>query len=124
MSSKICLFMGALLGGLSVLFGAFGAHYLKTRLSQEMLTIFEVGVRYQMYHALALCIIAVAGVSSYLSYSALAMFLGTLLFSGSLYLLVFTEVRQFGAITPIGGLLMTVGWVLLGVYSFQMVSNV
>lgn len=123
MGAKFCLFIGSIYGGLSVVLGAFGAHYLKTRISQEMLTVFEVGVRYQMYHALALCLIGLAGSSLYLSYSALAMTVGTLLFSGSLYLLVFTGVRRFGAITPIGGVFLIIGWVLLAVYSLQMVSD-
>ncbi|MBI4487816.1 MAG: DUF423 domain-containing protein [Deltaproteobacteria bacterium] len=107
---------GSLSAFLAVALGAFAAHGLKSRLSPEMLNIFEVGVRYQMYHALAL--IAVAWASIRWSGSSVIaagwLFLaGTIIFSGSLYLLSLTGLRWLGAITPIGGAAFLLGWLLL-----------
>src|SRR5512140_1666020 len=102
--------------------GAFGAHSLRGRLSPDLLAVVETGVRYQMYHALALLAVAWAagrwpGTSMLLSgWSFVA---GTLLFSGSLYLLVLTGTRWLGAITPLGGLAFLAGWLALawGIWS-------
>ena len=96
--------------------GAIGGHLLKNRLSTEMLSIFEVGVRYQIYHALALFAIgwlATARPHSLVTWAGCAFSTGIFLFSGSLYLLSLTGVRWFGAITPIGGLAFLAGWVQL-----------
>jgi uncharacterized membrane protein YgdD (TMEM256/DUF423 family) len=109
-------FLGSLAAFLGVGAGAFGAHALKHKLGAEMLGIFEVGVRYQMYHALALLIVAWAcGVFSVsLVASAGWLFVvGTLIFSGSLYILALSGVRAWGAVTPIGGVLLLIGWLLL-----------
>jgi uncharacterized membrane protein YgdD (TMEM256/DUF423 family) len=101
---------------LAVALGAFGAHALRQRLAPEMLAIFEVGVRYHVYHALGLF---AAGWISERSPGALAQAsgwafaLGIVVFSGSLYLLSVTGVRWLGAITPIGGVAFLAGWVLL-----------
>jgi uncharacterized membrane protein YgdD (TMEM256/DUF423 family) len=99
---------------LAVALGAFGAHALRQRLTPEMLSVFEVGVRYHVYHALAL--FAVAWVSersgSLAQASGWAFVLGIVLFSGSLYLLAITGTRWLGAITPLGGVAFLVGWVL------------
>ena len=107
---------GAILGFLTVAFGAFGAHALKHKLSPDMLTVFEVGVRYQMYHALALISTALAyslfpGV--FLAWAGGFFVVGTLVFSGSLYALALTGIRSIGAITPIGGVLLLFGWLAL-----------
>ncbi|HEX8144596.1 MAG TPA: DUF423 domain-containing protein [Pyrinomonadaceae bacterium] len=96
--------------------GAFGAHGLKSRLSPEMLATFEVGVRYQMYHAFALIVAAWAQTrwpGTLLSASGWLFIAGTLLFSGSLYLLSLTGLRWLGAITPLGGLAFLAGWLCL-----------
>ena len=107
---------GSVLAGLGVVFGAFGAHALKASLSPEMLSTFETGVRYQMYHALGLLALAWA-VSCWperrLSAAAWMLLAGTAVFSGSLYLLVLTGARWFGAITPFGGALLIAGWVFV-----------
>ncbi|MCH9626434.1 MAG: hypothetical protein S4CHLAM2_00560 [Chlamydiales bacterium] len=104
--------LGGLFGFLAVATGAFGAHALKNRLSQEMLAIFEVGVRYQMYHALALLVVAfIPGFQA--AFAGWAFLLGTLVFSGSLYALSISGIKVLGAITPIGGLLLLVGWIFL-----------
>ena len=113
----LMLRIAAGLGGLGVVLGAFAAHGLKEKLAPEMLSVFEVGVRYQMYHALALLAISVASASLWTSrmttVCAWSWIGGTLVFSGSLYLLAVTEMRWLGAITPIGGVLFIVGWVSL-----------
>lgn len=110
-----------LLGSLSAFFGvaagAFGAHGLKSRLSAELLSTFEVAVRYQMYHAFGL--LAVAWVltkwpSSLAAVSGWCFVIGTVLFSGSLYLLSLGGIKWLGAITPLGGLAFLGGWLCLG----------
>ena len=105
--------LGSILGFLGVGFGAFGAHALKTRLSPELLTIFETGVRYQMYHALALLALGLAaprlGESS-TRRSGFSFTFGILIFSGTLYALALTGQRWLGALTPVGGLLLLFGW--------------
>jgi uncharacterized membrane protein YgdD (TMEM256/DUF423 family) len=111
------LLIGAILGFLGVAFGAFGAHALRSRLSPELLAVFETGVRYQMYHALAVLVVAAAighiGNTRLLVAAGWAFFAGTLLFSGSLYALALTGVGMLGAVTPIGGLLFLAGWACL-----------
>jgi uncharacterized membrane protein YgdD (TMEM256/DUF423 family) len=108
--------VGSLLTGLGVVFGAFGAHALKASLSSQMLGTFETGVRYQMYHGLGLLALAWA-VSRWperrLVPAAWLLLAGTVIFSGSLYLLVLTGARWFGAITPFGGVALIVGWGLV-----------
>ena len=108
--------LGAVSAFVGVAAGAFGAHGLKERLSAEMLNTFEVGARYQMYHALALLAAAWAQARWPGAATAAAGWLfvaGTLLFSGSLYLLSLTGVRWLGAITPLGGLAFLAGWLCL-----------
>lgn len=115
------MFVGALMGFVGVGLGAFGAHGLRARLSPDMLAVFETGVRYQMYHALAL--LAVAAVMSRGDGRAVVVagwsfITGILIFSGSLYALALTGVTTLGAITPIGGLAFLVGWVALAIAAF------
>ena len=108
--------MGALLAGLAVAAGAFGAHGLRDRLAPDMLTVFETGVRYHMYHALALLAVAWATVRWPESSAVLAGWLfvaGIVIFSGSLYVLALSGVRWLGAITPLGGLCFLGGWAVL-----------
>lgn len=115
------MFIGALMGLVGVGLGAFGAHGLRGRLSPEMLAVFETGVRYQMYHALALLATAMllsraegrAVIVAGWSFTA-----GILIFSGSLYALTLTGVTMLGAITPIGGLAFLVGWAALAYAAF------
>lgn len=102
---------------LAVAFGAFGAHGLKSKLTEEMLTIYETGVRYHFYHALGVLLLGVIAQylpnSTLLEWSGWLMILGIFIFSGSLYLLALTEVRWMGAITPIGGLCFIAAWIVL-----------
>jgi uncharacterized membrane protein YgdD (TMEM256/DUF423 family) len=109
--------LGALSGALAVALGAFGAHGLKNRLSAARLENYETAARYQMYHALALLAAFFASrqwPSSVLPTLAGWLFIaGTLLFSGSLYLLALTDERRWGAVTPLGGLAFIAGWICL-----------
>ncbi len=116
MEKKI-LILGLILGMLSIIFGAFGAHALKKVLSEESLVSFETGVRYQMYHALFLLLIANTAFLSVKEKSILfyLVLVGVLFFSGSIYLLstsVLTGLKSkiLGPITPIGGLILIVSW--------------
>ncbi|MFQ5707644.1 MAG: DUF423 domain-containing protein [bacterium] len=108
--------LGAGSAFLGVAAGAFGAHALKGRLSAEMFAIFEVGVRYQIYHALALLTVAWACTrwpGGLASASGWLFVGGTVLFSGSLYLLSLSGLRWLGAVTPFGGLAFLAGWFCL-----------
>ena len=115
MQSKFML-AGALAGFVGVAFGAFGAHGLRGRLSPDMLAVFETGVRYQMYHALALMLTAALMMTGRIESGRAAAAAGWLfvagivLFSGSLYLLAVTGITVLGAITPIGGVAFLLGW--------------
>ncbi|MDP6533169.1 MAG: DUF423 domain-containing protein [Candidatus Marinimicrobia bacterium] len=107
---------GTLLAALSVIFGAFGSHGLKTRVAPEMLAVFETGVRYHFYHALGLIMIGILGFhysAFQLQLPAMMMSTGILVFSGTLYLLVLTGQKWLGAVTPIGGLLLILSWATL-----------
>jgi uncharacterized membrane protein YgdD (TMEM256/DUF423 family) len=113
---KTFLFLGSMAGFLGVGLGAFGAHGLRGRLSPDMLAVFETGVRYQMYHALALVLtsLLMTRMTGWLPSTAGVCFAaGIVLFSGSLYLLAFTGVTMLGAITPVGGLAFLAGWACL-----------
>ena len=115
------MFIGALMGFVGVGLGAFGAHGLRGRLTPDMLAVFETGVRYQMYHALAL--LAVGAMMSRVDSRAVAVAgwsftAGILIFSGSLYALALSGVTTLGAITPIGGLAFLAGWIALAVAMF------
>jgi uncharacterized membrane protein YgdD (TMEM256/DUF423 family) len=101
---------------IAVALGAFGAHGLRARIVPDMLTAFEIGVRYQMYHALAL--VAVGAIAGRLPAGAVSaagwLFVaGTVIFSGSLYALALTGHRWLGAVTPLGGLAFLAGWAVL-----------
>ena len=117
MSLERVFFLAGAIGALvGVAAGAFGAHALKNRLAPDMLAVFEVGVRYQMYHALALiaCAWAITRWPGALVATGGWLFIaGTIVFSGSLYALSLSGVRWLGAITPIGGLALLAGWLCL-----------
>jgi len=110
------LLVGAVSGFIGVAFGAFGAHVLRGRLSPDMLAVFETGVRYQMYHAVAVLVVALATsrFDGWLIRAAgWSLTAGMVLFSGSLYALALTGVTKFAMITPVGGLAFLAGWALL-----------
>lgn len=115
------LLIGALAGFIGVALGAFGAHGLRTRVSPEMLAVFETGVRYQMYHALALLLTAATigrlGDARLLVIAGWFFVAGIVLFCGSLYALTLSGVSMLGAITPIGGLAFLIGWACLALFA-------
>lgn len=113
---KLFFTLGAAFAGLGVVLGAFGAHALRSTLSAEDLATFEVGVRYQMYHALALLAVAWATTqweAATVSWAGWSFVVGIVIFSGSLYTLVLTGQRWLGAVTPLGGVAFILGWVFL-----------
>ena len=119
---KIFLSVGALLGGIAVALGAFGAHGLKKIVPPDTVSTFQTGVQYQMYHALALIAVAIIFErfpNKLMSWAGISFCIGILLFSGSLYLLTILKatgkvgMEGIGIITPFGGLFFIVGWLLL-----------
>lgn len=115
------IWIGALSGFVAVAAGAFGAHGLKARLAPDLLAVFETGARYQMYHALVLVLVGVLALRvspdarelSSLKLAGWLFLAGTLLFSGSLYVLALSGQRWLGAVTPLGGLCFLAGWLAL-----------
>lgn len=108
--------LGCAFAFLAVAAGAFGAHALRARLDADMLAVFETAARYQMYHALALLLVAWAGAQWPGASVAPAGWLftaGILIFCGSLYILVLSGARWWGAVTPIGGVAFLAGWLVL-----------
>jgi uncharacterized membrane protein YgdD (TMEM256/DUF423 family) len=119
---RLFVILGAASAFVGVAAGAFGAHALKNRLAPDQLAVFEVGVRYQLVHALALLAVAWACTrwpGSLANASGWSFVAGTVLFSGSLYLLALTGIRAFGAVTPVGGVLFLAGWLLLAAAAWR-----
>ncbi|MBR9884591.1 MAG: DUF423 domain-containing protein [Oceanospirillales bacterium] len=122
MPARLTLLCAALAGALAVMLGAFAAHALREALSARMLEVFQTGVTYQFYHVLALLAVGVLqlrGDSRPLRLSAALFLLGMLLFCGSLYTLVLTGVHYLGIITPIGGVSLMAGWLVLAFAVFK-----
>lgn len=131
MKARHILMAGAILGSLGVALGAFGAHWLEGAVQQwglapevqlKRLATWEVAVRYQMYHALALLavgVLATRGMNRLLGWSAGLFIVGTAIFSGCLYALVLSGVKILGAIVPIGGTCLIVGWILLAIGAWK-----
>ena len=121
--TRIFLAIASMFGGISVVLGAFASHALKDRLSANSLAIWETGTKYQMYHALALMLVAIL-VSRFpdsmlLTVAGYAFIIGTFIFSGSLYALTLTGIKWLGAITPIGGMAFIVGWLCLALATWR-----
>jgi uncharacterized membrane protein YgdD (TMEM256/DUF423 family) len=122
--TRIFLVIAAVFGGLSVAGGAFASHALKDKLTDRALEIFETGARYQMYHALALLLVALLlsraeQSQTFFTIAGWAFIAGTIIFSGSLYALSLTNIKFLGAITPLGGVAYIVGWVSLAVAAWS-----
>jgi uncharacterized membrane protein YgdD (TMEM256/DUF423 family) len=122
--AQIFLSVAAILGGLSVVAGAFGSHALRETISERSLEIFDVGVRYQMYHALALLLVAVLisrtpSPPINLMASGWLFIIGIVIFSGSLYALSLTGIKILGAITPFGGIAFILGWIALAIAAWN-----
>lgn len=115
-AERIFFALGALSGFVAVALGAFAAHGLKARLSPDLLATFEVGVRYQMFHALALLGAGWAATrwpGGAVTAAGWLFVAGTALFSGSLYILALSGIRWLGAVAPVGGLALLAGWLCL-----------
>jgi len=117
MTAKTVLILAGILGALSVGIGAFGAHGLEATLTANgRLETFETAVKYQFYHTLALLLLGILMLnmqSGYFGYASICFIIGIAIFSGSLYTLSLTNITWLGAITPIGGLSLILGWVFL-----------
>ena len=117
MTQQIILISGAAFGMLAIILGAFGAHALKKILNTDQLKSFEIGVKYQMYHALVL-LFSGTYFSTPNQLMAWSFIIGTILFSFSIYGLVLSDangrkIKFLGPITPLGGLLLVIGWIML-----------
>lgn len=122
---KVFLTSGSIFAGTSVLLGAFASHLLKDYLSIKALEIWETGVKYQMYHALALILLSLLinqleEPSPSLMLGGIAFMLGIILFSGSLYGLSITKIREFGIVTPLGGIAFILGWLCLAISTIEL----
>lgn len=120
---RVWMTVGAVMTMLSVAIGAFGAHMLKEKIGADAIAVYETGVQYHMIHALALLIVGLTagqlGVSSKLKWAARLLFIGIIVFSGSLYVLSITGIKVLGAITPLGGVAFIAGWLLFALDVWQ-----
>jgi uncharacterized membrane protein YgdD (TMEM256/DUF423 family) len=115
-AAKLFIILGSANAMLAVILGAFGAHSMKQRLTDQSLAIFDTAVQYHFYHSLGLILVGLIATqlpSSGIKYSAWLMMGGIVLFSGSLYLLALSGIRQFGMITPLGGICFIAAWLTL-----------
>nr|WP_240644697.1 DUF423 domain-containing protein [Paenibacillus paeoniae] len=119
--------IGAVNAALAIILGAFGAHGLEDKLSEHYLDVFETGVKYHMYSALGLMLIALLdkmiGGSRKVLIGGRLILAGTIIFSGSLYILSLTGFSKLGIITPIGGVAMIAGWVFVIVGAAKQASK-
>ena len=118
--TQFFLTIAAIFGGLSVAGGAFGAHALREKIIERSLEIFDTGDRYQMYHALALLLVAILmsrleSPPTTLLVSGWLFIIGVVIFSGSLYAISLTGIKSLGAVAPLGGLALMLGWAALAV---------
>ena len=122
--AKLFITLASLSGMLAVVFGAFGAHALKSRLDDYGLSVFQTAVQYHFYHSFALLAVGVIALSqpqtAMLKSSGYLFILGMVIFSGSLYLLSLTGVRWLGAVTPLGGLAFIAGWACLAATGWKL----
>ncbi|MEM9272136.1 MAG: DUF423 domain-containing protein [Cyanobacteria bacterium P01_F01_bin.143] len=123
--TKIFLAIAGFLGALSVASGAFATHALKNNLTVKALEIWETATKYQMYHVLALILVALLLTQTEIANSSLniagwAFIIGIVIFSGSLYALSLTGIKWLGAITPLGGLAFIIGWISIAIAAWGM----
>ena len=113
---------GAVMAGIAILLGAFGAHGLKNKITADYLIVFDTGVKYHFYHSLGLMIIGILAFhfpTEPLHIPCIFIVSGIILFSGSLYVLSITGLKWVGAITPLGGLSFIIGWILTAYYIWR-----
>ena len=116
--------IASLFAALAILFGAFGSHALKERLSAQSLEVYDIATRYLMFHSLGIFLIALLGFQlpkESLEIPVTMMIVGTSIFSGSLYIIAILDFKKLGMVTPIGGLLLIVGWLLLAYNTYKTV---
>jgi len=121
---KSYIVLASLFAALAILFGAFGSHALKERLSAQSLEVYDIATRYLMFHALGIFLIALLGFQlpkESLEIPVTMMIVGTSIFSGSLYLIAMLDFKKLGMVTPIGGLLLIVSWLLLAYNTYKTV---
>jgi uncharacterized membrane protein YgdD (TMEM256/DUF423 family) len=115
-TAKLFLILGGINAALVVMLGAFGAHGLKTKISAEMLAVYQTGVHYHLFHALGLLVVGLVATqmadSVYLKWSGWLMLVGIILFSGSLYVLSVSGLRWLGMVTPFGGVAFIAAWIV------------
>ena len=118
------IIIASLFAALAIFFGAFGSHALKERLSAQSLEVYDIATRYLMFHALGIFLIALLGFQlpkEPLEIPVIMMIVGTSIFSGSLYLIAMLDFKKLGMVTPIGGLLLIVSWLLLAYNTYKTV---
>ena len=118
------IIVASLFAALAILFGAFGSHALKERLSAQSLEVYDIATRYLMFHALGIFLIALLGFQlpkESLEIPVTMMIVGISIFSGSLYLIAMLDFKKLGMVAPIGGLLLIVGWLLLAYNTYKTV---
>jgi len=124
--AKLFITLASLSGMLAVIFGAFGAHGLRNRLDDYLMGVFETAVQYHFYHALALLAVGVIALSQpqtvMLKSAGWLFLIGTLVFSGSLYILALTGLKWLGAVTPLGGLAFIAGWACLAAAGWKLLG--
>ena len=121
---KGCINIASLFAALAILLGAFGSHALKEKLSAQSLEVYDIATRYLMFHALGIFLIALLGFQlpkESLETPVKIMIVGTSIFSGSLYLIAMLDLKKLGMVTPIGGLLLIVSWLLLAYNTYKTV---
>jgi len=125
--SKLFLILGSINSATAVAMGAFGAHFLKTKISEDMLSVFQTAVQYHFYHSLGLLIVGLLTISfkpeKYLKIAGWLMFIGIILFSGSLYILSTTNTRWLGMITPFGGISFIISWAFIAIAVWEWSSS-
>ena len=121
--ARIFLLVSSFLGFFSVALGAFGAHALKSRFDDYQMSVYHTGIQYQFFHSFALALVGLLilkfGELGAYKLSGIAFVIGIALFSGSLYLIAFTKIKTWGAVTPFGGLSLLLGWSALAWAIFQ-----
>lgn len=124
---KLFVFLGSIHMFLAIALGAFGAHGLTGRVSEKMIANWNTGAHYHLIHGLALIAIGIliaktSGDCSYFTVGGWLLFAGILLFSGSLYVLVLTGVKTWGAVTPLGGIAFLIGWICTAIGAWKYLS--
>ncbi|MDH4129681.1 MAG: DUF423 domain-containing protein [Spirochaetota bacterium] len=121
--TKLFIVIASISAGLIVILGAFGSHVLKNKISPEMLTVYQSGIQYHMFHSIGLFVVALVAIyvpnSSLVKWSGWIMLSGIVFFSGSLYILSITGIKWIGIITPFGGVALIISWILLAISAFR-----